>query len=141
MVYNIDKYIEILKDNNLISEISVIDDAVIENLTYNSKSVINNTLFVCKGAHFKEEYLIDAKKSGAVCYISEKKYDVDMDYIIVSDIRRTIALLFNAFYDNAWNRLSLIGITGTKGKFRQLILTIVWKSLNHTLQLLKQANF
>lgn len=116
MVYNIEKYIEILKNNNLIADISTKNDAMIENLTYNSKQVTKNTLFVCKGAHFKEEYLIDAKKNGAICYISEKKYDIDMDYIIVNDIRRTIALLFNAYYDNVWNKLSLIGITGTKGK-------------------------
>lgn len=116
MIYNIKKYIDILKDNNLILNNSQAVDFEVENLTYNSGDVKDNTLFICKGAHFKEEYLKDAKQKGAVCYISEKKYDVDMDFVLVSDIRRTIALLFNAYYDNVWNKLSLIGITGTKGK-------------------------
>ncbi len=135
MVYDIEKYIEILKNNNLIIETSLNANMMIENLTYNSKEVSANTLFICKGAHFKEEYLKDAKKKGAVCYISEKKYDVDMDYILVNDIRRTIALSFNAFYNNVWNKLSLIGITGTKGKstttyFIRYILDEYLKSVN-----------
>lgn len=116
MVYNLEKYIDLLKNNNLVTEISANKDAKITNLTYNSNDVTSDTLFICKGAHFKEEYLKDAKQKGALCYISDKKYDIDMDYIIVNDIRRTIALSFNAFYDYVWNKLSLIGITGTKGK-------------------------
>lgn len=116
MIYNIKKYIEILNDNKLIVDNSSDSDFEVLNVTYNSKDVVNGTLFICKGVHFKEEYLLDAKNKGAVCYISEKKYDIDMDCIIVNNIRRTIALMFNAFYDNVWKKLSLIGITGTKGK-------------------------
>ena len=116
MVYNLEKYIDLLENNNLVTEISANKDVNITNLTYNSNDVTKDTLFICKGVHFKEEYLKDAKQKGALCYISDKKYDIDMDYIIVNDIRRTIALSFNAFYDNVWNKLSLIGITGTKGK-------------------------
>lgn len=36
--------------------------------------------------------------------------------ILVTDIRKTMALLANRFYNEAWEQLNLIGITGTKGK-------------------------
>ena len=116
MNYNINDYIDLLKKNNLVKECYIKNDVLIKNVTYNSKQAEVGTLFICKGAHFKEEYLNEAVKNGAVCYVSESRYDVDADCIIVNDIRRTIALLFNMFYDNVWQKLHLIGITGTKGK-------------------------
>ena len=36
--------------------------------------------------------------------------------IIVTDIRRTMALLADVFYDKIWKDITTIGITGTKGK-------------------------
>ena len=36
-----------------------------------SKVVIPNTLFLCKGAKFKPEYLRDAMGKGAFAYVSE----------------------------------------------------------------------
>ena len=116
MIYNIYEYSKVLQTNGLHTEENIRDNYSISNVTYNSKEASEGTLFICKGAHFKEDYLKDAQSRGAVCYISEKKYDVDMDYIIVSDIRRTMAYIFNMFFDYAWKKLCLIGITGTKGK-------------------------
>lgn len=42
-------------------------------VTYNSLEVAEGSLFVCKGAHFKEKYLDDAVMKGAVCYVREDK--------------------------------------------------------------------
>ena len=39
-----------------------------------SKLVIPNTLFVCKGVKFKEEYLCSAMEQGAFAYVSEREY-------------------------------------------------------------------
>ena len=39
-----------------------------------SKLVIPNTLFVCKGVKFKEEYLRSAMEQGAFAYVSEREY-------------------------------------------------------------------
>lgn len=110
----IKKIIKILKENNLLKEYkNTIND--IKNITYNSKEVKNNTLFICKGYSFKKEYLNEAINNGAICYISEKNYDIDIDYIIVSDIRKSMALIGKEFYKTNKN-LFKIGITGTKGK-------------------------
>ena len=116
MIYNLSQYLEILEKNNLVEESFIKTDSPILNLSYNSGEDLEKALFVCKGSHFKEEYLNDAIKKGAVCYISEKKYDVDSSYIIVNDIRLTMALLVNLYFENVWEKINLTGITGTKGK-------------------------
>jgi hypothetical protein len=51
------------------------------------------------------------------CYISEQPYEVSAELaIIVTDIRKALAILSMAFYDYPQEKLKLIGITGTKGK-------------------------
>ena len=47
----------------------------IEYISFDSKDIRKNTLFICKGAHFSPRYLQDAVLSGAVAYISETPYD------------------------------------------------------------------
>lgn len=95
----------------------VIDSSNIDtNFSYlscNSKDIKENTLFICKGITFKEEYLKESIKKGVNCYISEIKYNVDIPYILVSDIRKTMAILSAKFFPD---NLFKIAVTGTKGK-------------------------
>lgn len=93
-------------------------DQQIEYLTFDSKKVVEGTLFICKGAAFKAEYLDEAIAKGAVAYVSEKEYDTkaDVPYFIVDDIREAMPLLADKFNNHAWDKLNLIGIGGTKGK-------------------------
>lgn len=116
MRYNKSNYYEMLRANGIVTASKISDLCRIDHISYNSGDIKENTLFVCKGAHFKEEYLNSSVAGGAVIYVSEKKYEADCDYIIVSDIRRAIALIANLYYENIWNKLQLVGITGTKGK-------------------------
>ncbi len=59
-----------------------------------SKLVIPNTLFVCKGVKFKEEYLRSAMEQGAFAYVSEREYPaVPLPCIRVTDIRKAMGLL------------------------------------------------
>ena len=69
MKKNIADFIEVLKRNELISELHVNDDIkheIICSLTDNSRESVKGTMFVCKGSHFKSEYLKDAITRGAV---------------------------------------------------------------------------
>ena len=87
-------------------------------VTYDSRQVIPGTLFVCKGAAFKAEYLKSAINDGAVAYISEREYDEGMDVpaIIVSDIRKAMPVLGDLFYDYPQRKLKITAFGGTKGK-------------------------
>ncbi len=109
-------FIDLFDENCIMVENNCDIDVDIESISYNSREVTENTLFFCKGAHFKEQFLRDAINKGAVAYVSVKKYDVDAPCIVVSDIRKALYSSANFFYNNAWEKLNLIGITGTKGK-------------------------
>ncbi|MGX7150089.1 UDP-N-acetylmuramoyl-L-alanyl-D-glutamate--L-lysine ligase [Enterococcus ureasiticus] len=86
-------------------------------VSYDSRTVNADTLFFCKGLNFKSEYLEKAVKSGLDVYVAEQPYDVPAALgIIVTDIKKAMAVLSMAFYDYPQNKLKLIGFTGTKGK-------------------------
>lgn len=108
-------FIELLKKNNNLIENSS-NDLEIENISYDSRDISEKTLFFCKGLNFKDEYLVDAKNNGANSYISEKKMDVDLPYIIVKDIRKAMLEIARLFYDFPDKKIKTIGVTGTKGK-------------------------
>lgn len=116
MTHSLNQYLELLKSNGLVDDYKISDFCFVDYISYNSADIRENTLFVCKGAHFKEEYLHDALEKGALCYVSEVKRELPADYIIVNNIRRAIALIANFYYENIWDKLNLIGLTGTKGK-------------------------
>ena len=45
------------------------DDAVVRLVTFDSREAAEETLFFCKGAHFKADFLTDAVAAGAHCYV------------------------------------------------------------------------
>lgn len=93
------------------------EEKQIKKVSYDSTDVYPGTIFICKGAHFKEEYLVEAIEKGAVCYVAEQKMTDQIPGLIVSDIRKAISALSAHMYDHVWNKkLDEIGITGTKGK-------------------------
>ncbi len=100
----------------LISYPSSAESFEISDITYNSKQTGKGSLFICKGKTFKKQYLFDAAERGAVCYLSDKLYDVKLPYIIVSDIRRAMALASEVFFEYDKNDMDMCCVTGTKGK-------------------------
>ncbi|MCZ0717730.1 Mur ligase family protein [Aerococcus kribbianus] len=91
-------------------------NATVTSLTYDSREVSAGTLFFCKGAHFRVDYLKAAQVSGAVAYVSERDYGIDLPALIVKDVRQAMPIVANYFYDQPWQAYKLAGITGTKGK-------------------------
>ena len=119
-----------------------IGDREVKDITYNSKEAAEGTLFVVKGAHFKEQYLNDAIENGAVCYVREdpdaegaagcrivseeessaagkriiEKAAASCLDIMVKDIRKAMPVIAETFYGKLSDDLCMVGITGTKGK-------------------------
>ncbi len=113
----LDEIIDLLIAENVFVCTSKTKNSEIEHLSYDSRDIKPNTLFFCKGANYKEEYLTQAITNGAVCYVSEKVYNSTLcDYIIVKDVQRAMAIIAKSFYKNSCNKINKIGITGTKGK-------------------------
>ncbi len=109
--------LDVLSGAGLVVDACISDrDVELECLSFDNREVEGKALFVCKGVHFKEDYLVDAIRRGAVAYVGERKYNVECDHIIVSDIRRAMALLGREYYDRACDLCNIIGVTGTKGK-------------------------
>ncbi len=95
----------------------------VNSITYDSRQVKKDSLFICKGAAFKKEYLESAVLAGACVYLSECEYDVSVPAIIVSDIRKAMAVVSDCFYGHPSEKLDVLGITGTKGKTTTAFIT------------------
>ena len=111
--------------------------AEVSGITYNSREAKPGILFVVKGAHFREQYLEDAIAAGAVCYVREDPkgtaaascsidgtVQADESFpvrpgcigITVTDIRKAMPFIAETFYGKLSDELTMVGITGTKGK-------------------------
>lgn len=114
-------YLQLLQKHQLITKYRIFPGDMgraVARISCNSTEELGEALFFCKGAHFKEEYLQSAVAKGAFCYVSEREYPSvpNTSYLLVSDVRRAMALLADFFYGQVWKQFHLIGITGTKGK-------------------------
>ena len=120
MEHTLNDYIALLEREGLLTAPvpeSLDQRAPVALVSYDSRQVVPGTLFLCKGAHFKAEFLEMAREKGALAYVSETAYpQVDLPCVLVSDMRRTIAPLADLFYGHPSGRLKVIGLTGTKGK-------------------------
>lgn len=107
----------IYSDNWQLNLPTALGTRTIQELSYDSRKVSPDTLFFCKGLNFKEEYLKNAVAAGLDIYVAETPYEVSATLgIIVTDIKKAMAIISMAFYDYPQNHLKLIGFTGTKGK-------------------------
>ena len=119
--YTLREYAELLRENGLLKEFTSgegkEENTTVSYLTYDSRKVREGTLFICKGAAFREEYLDDAAKKGAVAYVSERPYgSVELPHILTEDIRRAMPLLADKYNNSPWKNMTVVGIGGTKGK-------------------------
>ncbi|MCI8939479.1 MAG: UDP-N-acetylmuramoyl-L-alanyl-D-glutamate--2,6-diaminopimelate ligase [Dorea sp.] len=118
--YTIGEFAELLKSRDMLEacELYGKEQTVIRLLTYDSREVAADTMFICKGAAFKPVYLRNSVEQGAVCYISEKKFELEEEvpYLLVKDIRQAMPPLANFFYNKPWEDLKVTGVGGTKGK-------------------------
>ena len=115
-IRQLSEYADALEREGLLVSSSLSSGIDISGLTYNSKKVEPGFMIVCKGTHFKEEYLKEAVAEGAAAYVSETDYEVEIPHIIVSNVREAMAVIVKEYYGNLSDDIRMIGVTGTKGK-------------------------
>ena len=117
---SLNDYIALLEERSLLAgpvPETLDRSAAVELVSYDSREVVPGTLFICKGAHFKAEFLKMAQDRGAIAYVSETAYPQSpLPCILVNNMRLTIAPLADRFYGHPSGKLKVIGLTGTKGK-------------------------
>ena len=92
----------------------------VNNICYDSRKVGQGDLFVALVGASSDghDYIDMAIDKGASVIVVEKdiKVDGDVTIIKVADTRRILSRIAINYYDNPSNELTIIGITGTKGK-------------------------
>ncbi|MGE5410980.1 MAG: Mur ligase family protein, partial [Clostridiales bacterium] len=117
------KLVNSLKVIQLVGEVERKD---IESITYDSRKVKKNTLFVAIAGFSTDghKFILDAISKGATAVILENNNAIPEDIfihrnvtkILVQNSRQALADASNAFFKQPTKRLEVIGITGTKGK-------------------------
>ena len=119
VAHSLADYVGVLESVGIVASAPLDPDAAgleIACATDDSRLARPGTLFVCKGRAFKREYLLGAIGGGAVAYVSETDYAVDVPCVLVSDIRVALGAIADLAYGHPSGRLSICAFTGTKGK-------------------------
>ncbi|RBP98679.1 UDP-N-acetylmuramoyl-L-alanyl-D-glutamate--2,6-diaminopimelate ligase [Bifidobacterium aemilianum] len=92
-------------------------DLPIASISYDSRQVTTGTMLFVKG-NFKAHYLQGLDTKGLTCYVAETEYSAMTTAagLIVSDVHQAMCLLAAEFHGHPERRMTLVGITGTKGK-------------------------
>ncbi|MDY3249223.1 MAG: UDP-N-acetylmuramyl-tripeptide synthetase [Candidatus Choladocola sp.] len=109
----------LLRERGLLKEVKGNEsNPVIRWISCDSRKVVSGTLFICKGAAFRPEYLQEAADRGSTVYLCEYVLQTNQELcgLIVTDIRKAMAVVSAAFFAYETDRPVLTGITGTKGK-------------------------
>lgn len=95
------------------------DDPDITDIAYDSRKVKPGTLFVCISGSASDghDYAAAAVCNGAPAVIAQRDLEVRAPVFTVADTREALAKLSAEFFGNpSKSGLSVIGVTGTKGK-------------------------
>lgn len=95
-------------------------EITISDIIYDSRKIIKNCAFVCLiGSNLdSHQFAQDAVNQGASAIIVSRDVKVtgDVTVIKVEDTRKALAFLSAEYFGNPADKLTTIGITGTKGK-------------------------
>jgi UDP-N-acetylmuramoyl-L-alanyl-D-glutamate--2,6-diaminopimelate ligase len=96
-------------------------DIEIENISWDSRRIGENSLFVCvKNRNVdRHEYAAESVKKGASAIVLEHMMEgipEEITIIKVENSRKAMSIIANSYYGSPSEQLTLIGITGTNGK-------------------------
>ena len=104
--------------SKLFSEKWIGQDCEIKDITIDSRSVGDGSVFVCiRGANVDgHDYAKMAEEKGAACVVAEEKLNLSIPCIVYPDTKIALAEIASVFYEKPEEKLHLVGITGTNGK-------------------------
>ena len=118
-----------MKLKDLLKGISVLESTAdpeldIENVSYDSRKVTENSLFVAISGFASDgnRFIPVALSKGAVAVVTAKKPEGNVPYILVDSDRMALALLGCNFYGWPAKSMTMIGVTGTNGKTSTTLL-------------------
>ena len=99
-------------------------DDPITAVTYDTRTVAPGTMLFVKG-RFRPEFLDGIDERGLAVYVAETDHSdrTAAPGLIVDDVHKAMSLLSAEFYGRPQDELTIIGITGTKGKTTTAYLT------------------
>ena len=117
---------EIIKDTDLIPLVSCADGCQVTDIVYNSQKAKAGTVFVCiRGAKTDgHKYIDGAYKNGCRLFVVENEVELPSDAAVYlsKNTKIAIAHMSSAFFSYPARELTLVGITGTKGKTTSALL-------------------
>ena len=99
-------------------------DQPFAHLTYDTRKVTDGTLLFIKG-NFNPSYLKNIDEQGLAAYVSKTPYPehTNAPGFIVNDVYKAMALLSAEFFSHPERELTILGVTGTKGKTTTVYFT------------------
>ena len=98
----------------------------IDSIVYDSRKARRGSLFVCIEGYVTDghRYINQALEQDASAILVQKPVgDLDVPWFRIADTRRGLAHVSDLFFNHPSGRLSLVGITGTKGKTTATYMT------------------
>ena len=118
---------------NLLTAASAVDgrvvgnDTIFEHVVTDTRELNGGELFIAlQGEHFNgEDFVQDAKRSGAVAVMANSQLEIDLPTLVVADTTKSLGQL--AAYWRDQFELPIIGVTGSNGKttVREMIARVL----------------
>ena len=106
---------QLLNKVEVLNDITEFCDTEISCISCKSQDKMQNGLFFCyHGKHDIFEMANLAVKNGAVILVTEQKLDININQVVVGDVRKAMGQISQNFYNTS--DVKVIGITGTNGK-------------------------
>lgn len=108
---------ELIK-NLTVSEMNADPELEINGVSYDSRATKKGDIFVAISGFEADghKFISKAAENGAAAVLCEKKPDIDIPYVQISDSRYGLAIVSRDFFGNPAAEMKMIGITGTSGK-------------------------